>query len=618
MPQGKRDGNHGLNHCRVLDNAQIRVLERAEGDEYDRIELSFSSEYEVERWYGVEILDHSDGAVDLDRLNNGGSFLVNHRWDDQVGVIEEARVENKRGIAVIRFSRSDRGQEIFQDMADGIRTLVSVGYRIREMVLEKHDDDEGETYRILRWEPFEISTVSVPADPTVGVGREFEERFGGEAEQKQAFRSLVGPGVESDSTEEDKAMPEKRKDAAGNNDPVDITAAENQAATQERARVQTIMRLGHKYDMNDDAERAVQDGASVGDFRDKVLGKIERDANKAPATSLDMDEKETRQYSIVRAIQASISGNWKNAGLERAASEAVAKQVGGDARGFFVPHDIQVRKQQVAVAGDGGNLVADNLLAGSFIEQLYARSVLVSRGITTLPGLVGDVDIPRRTEGATFYWLGEDDDGTDSDSAFDLLSLSPKTVAGAVPITRKMIKQGTPGIEALVMSDLSKGAALAIDKAGLEGTGSGNDQPLGIVGQSGVNTATIASAAAPTFIEMVGFETALDADDALMGDLSYITTPAMYGTLRTTKVDAGSGVLVADKLGYDIHRSTQLSANRIIFGDYSQVLMGMWGVLDVMVDTATKVAAGGLVLRVFQDIDIGVRHPESFAINNTP
>lgn len=137
------------------------------------IELSFSSEAEVERFYGIEILDHGKGSVNLLNLKNSGPFLLNHNTGEQIGVVDDAYISEKerKGRALVRFSRSTLGEEIYQDVLDDIRKNVSVGYRVNKMILaEKRKDIE--VYRITSWTPFEISIVPVPADMSVGVGRD--------------------------------------------------------------------------------------------------------------------------------------------------------------------------------------------------------------------------------------------------------------------------------------------------------------------------------------------------------------------------------------------------------------------------------------------------------------
>jgi hypothetical protein len=113
----------------------------------------------------------------------GAPVLLDHRSyssDAQVGVIVRAWVDKatKQGRALLRFSSSTRGEEIFRDVQDGIRTTVSVGYWILEAKLEETGEDVGDVYRITRWRPFEISFVPCPADPSVGVGRAREGEKG--------------------------------------------------------------------------------------------------------------------------------------------------------------------------------------------------------------------------------------------------------------------------------------------------------------------------------------------------------------------------------------------------------------------------------------------------------
>lgn len=130
--------------------------------------ISFSSEAEVERWFGIEVLSHDPGHVRMDRLNNGAPLLHGHNRNDQVGVVDSARIAGGVGVAVIRLSRSARGEEFLQDLADGIRRKVSVGYRIHKVEVEKVSSDI-EKVRVIDWEPQEVSIVSIPADDSVGV-----------------------------------------------------------------------------------------------------------------------------------------------------------------------------------------------------------------------------------------------------------------------------------------------------------------------------------------------------------------------------------------------------------------------------------------------------------------
>ena len=126
---------------------------------------------------------------------------------------------------------------------------------------------------------------------------------------------------------------------------------------------------------------------------------------------------------------------------------------------------------------------------------------------------------------------------------------------------------------------------------------------------------TLAAAGAPTWAELVKFETEAATDDALVGNLAYVGHSNVIGHCKSTPRDAGSGLMLMDNNmvnGYNAYRKNGLAATDLLFGNFADVAIGMWGVLDVMPDKATKAASGGLVMRVFQDVDIVIKRPQSF------
>lgn len=159
----------------------INSIRAVEGEETERkFILSFSSEEPYERWWGTEILDHSDGAVDLTRINEIGCLLFNHNRDKVIGKINRAWIENARGMAEVEFDTDEESEYIYQKVASGTLKGVSVGYQIdvlEEVMPNKKSVDgrfTGPVDIAKKWIPYEISIVSVPADPTIGVGRELE------------------------------------------------------------------------------------------------------------------------------------------------------------------------------------------------------------------------------------------------------------------------------------------------------------------------------------------------------------------------------------------------------------------------------------------------------------
>ena len=171
-------GSQKENQIRAFSSATIRAME-GEGNERKFI-LSFSSEEPYERYWGKEILDHNPAAVDLSRLNSKGVLLFNHNRDKVIGKIGRAWIESQRGMAEVEFDSDEESEVIFQKVKSGTLKGVSVGYKIgviEEVMPGKISTDgrfAGPCDVAREWMPYEISIVSVPADATVGVGRELK------------------------------------------------------------------------------------------------------------------------------------------------------------------------------------------------------------------------------------------------------------------------------------------------------------------------------------------------------------------------------------------------------------------------------------------------------------
>lgn len=148
-----------------------------------RVTVSFSSEQPVDRWYGLEILQHDAGNVDMNRLNNIGVALFNHDRNKVIGRIENARLDSdeKRTYCDIVFDPDPDADLVFQKVQSGTLKGVSVGYAVEvweEVAAGKTSGNgrfTGPAYVATKWTPYEISIVSVPADDSVGVEREAKE-----------------------------------------------------------------------------------------------------------------------------------------------------------------------------------------------------------------------------------------------------------------------------------------------------------------------------------------------------------------------------------------------------------------------------------------------------------
>jgi HK97 family phage major capsid protein/HK97 family phage prohead protease len=584
----------------------LRAMEgkykRSEVVEFDSVEdrtfeFPFSSEYPVARYFGNEILSHEPKAADLSRLNDSAPLLFNHNPDRVIGVVERAYIDGKRrrGYARVRFSRNAFAQEILSDVKDGILRNVSFGYSI-----DKMEERGSGDFVATAWSPYEISVVSVPADKTVGIGRSLE------------------PTDDAAS-----AAPTPDPLPSMENTTPDLAVVRAEAAEAERSRIADISALCDKHGMADLGRQLIESGRSIDEARAAVLDKmnIPQEPVNMSAAEIGLSEKESRSFSFLRAINY-LSNPTDRAAREAAAfeieaSEAAAARLGRQSRGITVPQDVLRRDLNVGTASAGGNLVATELDAGSFIDLLRNASALDQAGATVLTGLTGNVAIPRQSGAGTAYWVSESGSPTESQQTVDQVSLVPRTVAAFTDYSRRLMLQSSIDVENMVRSDLASVIALKIDYAGLYGTGASNE-PLGLKNTTGIGTEDFA-ADAPTFAEVVALESDVATANALLGTPVYLMNAAMRGNLKTTKKDAGSGIFIMENgevNGYRGVLSNQVASNDLWFGNFADLIIGYFSGLDLMVDPYTHSTSGTVRVVAMQDCDIAIRHPESFSRGN--
>ncbi len=594
----------------------ITFKREAINEESRTIALAFSSEEPVERWFGTEILDHQPQSVRLDRMRGGGPVLVDHNPADHVGVVEEVNIDSDRkGRAVVRFGKGARADEIFRDAVDGIRIHVSVGYRIHKVDVSE-PDSKNPTYRATDWEPLEISIVSIPADASVGIGRNEPIKPAGDPPAKTEERIMTD------------IIPTP---AAAPVDQAAIRASGEQAAL---ARVNELLEVGEKYAKHGGRElasRAIKEGKDNKWLADELLRNMA--THPSPSSpDLGLSGQETQRYSVLRALNALVSNDWSQAGFEQECHRALEKKLGpAQNRGFYVPYEIQKRPVNTpdakrdltaGTASAGGYLVATDNLAGSFIDLLRARAKVAQLGAIMLPGLKGNVTIPKLTAAATAYWLSTEATAiTESQQTIGQLSLVPKNVGAYTELSRQLMMQSNPAADMLVMNDLSKIIALAIDLAALNGSGA-SGQPLGIIGTAGIGTVTGTSLNYPGLVE---FETDVATANADVDTMAYLTTPAVRGLLKSrdkTGTTVGNycwgGVAGDSKVnGYRAEVSTQVPAANMLFGDWSQIVIAEWGVLELALNPYANFPAGIVGIRAFQTCDVGVRQAGAFSLATT-
>jgi len=336
-------------------------------------------------------------------------------------------------------------------------------------------------------------------------------------------------------------------------------------------------------------------------------------------------ESEAKKFSLLRAARAIVTKDWSGAGFEREVFNEANKRamsMGADtSMGYFVPNEI---------------------LAG-YIELLRAESVVMQMGATVLPGLnASPVQMPKQTGGATGYWLGENESITESSLTAGQITLTPKKVGALVKLSNELLKYSNPSVEEVIRNDLFTTIALKIDLAALRGTGV-EYEPRGIANTPNINTVAIGTnGGAPTFDYLYDMQYELQKDNAYRGNLGYVFHPAVRRRLVKTKVaqfstDTGGEYIVqpmtsesslvswmghpykmTTQIPIDLTKGNSTNCTEIYFGNWSELLIGMWGTVELRAsqETYTAFQSDQTWIRILQEVDIQVRHAESFCLIN--
>lgn len=408
-----------------------------------------------------------------------------------------------------------------------------------------------------------------------------------------------------------------------------IEAASIAAREDERARVKTIRAMCARSEVGESlADQLIDDGATVDQAREIVLERVtarkkEPDVALAAegAAEIGMSNAEAKRFSFQRAYLA--LANPSDRALQEAAafefevSRASQAKTGRPSAGIQVPYDVLRAPYRagltVGTPGAGGYLVDDELRPGDFIALLRNQLALANLGVTILSGLQGDISIPRQIGASTAYWIGEGNSPTASQQTIDQVNMSPKTLGAYVDYSRKLMMQSSIDVESMIRNDLVEQLGLEIDRAGLYGLGS-SEQPRGLSGQAGI--ATVDLTGYGTFEEFVSMETDVATANAAVGNLAYLMNAGTRGALKTTSKAGSEAVFVfqdGEVNGYPVTVSNQVAAKDVFFGNWSSMIMALWGGLDLMVDPYAGSTSGTVRVIALQSVDFAVKQPASFA-----
>lgn len=646
----------------LLEPRSNEASERGAGtpEADSRIPIAISSETPVARqdfWTGErysEVLDHSASAVDLSYARDGLAFLDGHDTGAQLGIVEDVTIGADRRLrGMVRFSARPEAQALRQDMLDGIRKKISVGYRQLETAVTSRQDDSGaDEVRVTRWLPMEASSVSIPADYTVGVGRSADGN-------DNSVRRAAGPAQSAQQSRHDETVPPtappsapkaKEHPVIGNSNTADPTGAATEnhqirvsATADERQRVSDIDLLCQEHAVSTAVRgELVASGASVQDAQRRVLeivrGRMAAPISSAPA--VELSAKEAKRYSFARAIAGTLEGTsfeirGVDAGFEREVSQEVARTLPEQYKpkgGVLIPTMTTRAGLDTATPTKGQETKFTQ--PGEFIDLLRARMKTRALGARVLSGLTGPVSMVKQTAAAAGSWVGENPlaDVAETNLLLSLVTLAVKTYQASTSFSRQLLVaalSGSVDAEQMVREDLSLIHALAFDAAAISGTGAAN-QPRGVLNTAGIGAVTGgANGAAPTYGNIVDLETSVAAANADVATMGYLTTPVMRGKLKLTQTfpATANGQAVwqgqNELNGYTAEVSTQVPSNlvkgtstdchAIIFGDWSQMVFGEWGVIELITDPYRLKKQGMIEVTSFQMGDVVIRLPQSLA-----
>lgn len=562
--------------------------------------LSFSSSNEVRMGLNNQVLRHTEDAVDFSRLNDNAPLLLNHDSDKQIGVIERAWIEEGKGRARVRFSRSSLGNEIFNDVVDGIRQLVSVGYIVNDAKLERNDDGSVETEIVDSWQPLEISIVAVPADQSVGVGRAIEPI----KETKQEIK------MENTQTEDTASTTEVNVDATRSvNDPVKIE----------------IITEGLERKFDDRLRKQNEE-------HQRKLSELEAQLKQTePVTDSRAKDYGESGFNIVRAIaNKAQNGTWS--GVEKEISDEVRSKGGSyqSEDSLIIPFKRSVTSSTAGTPY--GGYVQDTSVQEP-VDALRAATFFDRIGARTLSGLSSSVKIPRLATASTVAVNTEG--GTlsgNADPVFGQESLDPMIVQGQVDVSKSLLATNVVGSDDFISRDMNFQLANKMEALAIEGSGS-SGQPQGLKTLSGATTTASSgtNGTAWTYSDIVKMTQDSSAANASLDMSKFLTSSKGFGKLRRTEISSGTAMFTASFEGGNSRvadfeacisnnvpsadtKGSGTALTHYYFGDWSYMVVGMFGAgVEIQVDPYTQASKNLVRINATVLYDIAWTQPAAFA-----
>jgi HK97 family phage major capsid protein len=456
---------------------------------------------------------------------------------------------------------------------DKILRSVSIGYCVSEWDNpKKREKINGiPVYTAAKWELFEVSIVTIPADAGVGFGRSEEE------DVEEVITVATEEVVTEVSSEVVESIPE--------------TIEEEEKLAVDTAETTPTISIEDNT-MKDNLENVVS----------------------APVITLSA--KEEREYSISKAVLSMADG--KRNGLAFEVSDEIAKSTGKDPAGFFMPTSTRTAFTNITDAAGGANLVYTQ--QGAFIDYLRNKSTAVKAG-TQVISLTAKTALPRQDNDITAAWVSEEGGTTMTSMSLAQVTFSPKKLISLAGYTREALVLSTPSIEMIVRNSIYGSMGVALDKAIFDGAGT--SEPTGILRTTGLASSSfVASGSVINFGACVNLWSKVATANADNGALAYVTTPGLLGYMRSNPkfTYSSTGIAEADTCnGYPIFASnhiptSQSNGHTLLFGDFNNAVIAEFGAIDLVVDPYTSKAKGIIELSANLLADVQIKHILGFCV----
>lgn len=649
------------------------VINEGHNDQYE-FEIAFSSTQPYQRQFWDEqnqemvvldeILVHTPEAVDLSRLNNNAPLLFNHNFDNHIGVVCDARIDaDNVGRALVKFSKHGTlANDIRNKVIEGTMEKISVGYDIKEY----HIDYTKGQLIVTKWAPFEISFVTVPADDSVGLNRSLNtitvnlgakrdmtkeqiEEIKEEQESAQVEETPVEENKEPKVEETQERQVEENKEDENLEDGKDAkhpesvdddssTVRETEEVKEEREAApveeEKTEEVAERSEEDEEEIRAIARELNIDDeelkralaikdmtpeaFRTKALNNITNAQRNNEQINKEKNMEKT--FDLNNVIRSLVDGAalGANEAEYSAMAAGAAMQRGRAARGgsVFVP----AAAMRAAAAGntkaDLTAITDEKLLTESYIEMLLPASCLGRLGVTVLSGLNSPIAVPKMTASSVeaFGFVDENGSAPESKATFSNVKMSPKTFAGGNPISRASIKQ-VPGIATLITDHINKAVRIKLEQLILSDKDNTRG-PAGLVKQL-VDGGRVTKKTAFSYKDFLKEIAALTDAGVPAQSIKFAMSGATAAELESTLKDNGvSGYIIENgKLaGYDVVTSGVIPADHIVLGDFSGIMIGEWGGLELDMDDTTYRAQSAIVPRIWVDLDFTVVQPEALKV----